>query len=116
MPPPAGAVNSEVLLSQTAKAKTAIAAAMRRSQRFMPIPIRKDKPRRLAGLFSLQGRRQLRGARAPAAPPSPIFDALSRLHHLFQMLGDLVDEAAGGQPALLVADEQGEILGHIARL
>src|SRR5690606_5159195 len=31
-----------------------------------------------------------------------------------QVLGHLVEEALGGQPALLVADQQGEVLGHEA--
>ena len=33
-----------------------------------------------------------------------------------QVLGDLVEEALGGQPPLLVADEERQVLGHEARL
>src|SRR5690606_8763984 len=37
-------------------------------------------------------------------------------HGLVQVFGDLVEEALGGQPALLVADPQRQVLGHVAAL
>src|SRR3712207_2337930 len=40
---------------------------------------------------------------------------LSR-HRLLQVLVDLVEEAGGGEPLLLGADQEGEVLGHVAGL
>src|SRR5262249_59365953 len=42
--------------------------------------------------------------------------AASGRHRLFQVLVDLVEEAGGREPLLVGADEQGEVLGHVARL
>src|SRR5690606_28831048 len=45
---------------------------------------------------------------SPFAPLCP--------HRLFQVLVDLVEEAGGGEPLLVGADEEGEVFGHVARL
>lgn len=39
-----------------------------------------------------------------------------RRQRLTQVRGDFVDEAFGGEPALAVADQQGQVLGHGAAL
>src|SRR5690242_3279429 len=58
--------------------------------------------------------------RPPRSPAAGVIVRLSRtsgrLQRLLEVLGDLVDEALGGQPALLVADEEGQVLGHRAAL
>ena len=35
-------------------------------------------------------------------------------HGLLQVLVNLVEEAGGGQPALVRADQQGQVLGHVS--
>src|SRR5690242_5833097 len=39
-----------------------------------------------------------------------------RRHRLVEVLRDLVEEAGGRQPALIGADQEGEVLGHVAVL
>src|SRR5437870_1241143 len=51
-------------------------------------------------------------------PPrtNTINQCLCRRHRLFQVLRDLVEEARGGEPALIGADQQRKVLGHVAGL
>src|SRR5579859_6880715 len=42
--------------------------------------------------------------------------ALRRRHRLHEVIGNLVEEAGGREPALVGADEQREVLGHVAFL
>src|SRR5580698_9180492 len=42
------------------------------------------------------------------------FAARLRRHRLGQVFRDLVEKAGGGQPALVGADQEREILGHVA--
>src|SRR3546814_5406439 len=48
-----------------------------------------------------------------AAPPKLLF---SGAHLLFEILDDRLEEAFGGQPVLVGADQQREVLGHLAAL
>src|SRR3546814_16759157 len=48
-----------------------------------------------------------------AAPPKRLF---SGAHLLFEILDDRLEEAFGGQPVLVGADQQREVLGHLAAL
>src|SRR5579859_5681076 len=68
-------------------------------------------PRRLTGLKA--GRSPSRGH---TRWPGPATDRrlLRQLHRLLEVLIELVEELSGGQPGLVRADQDGQVLGHEA--
>src|SRR5262245_65354023 len=68
---------------------------------FAAVPARRREPRVMADLAS---------ARIFVAPPAPSG------HRRFQVLVHLVEEPCGGEPFLVGADQEREVLGHVAGL
>src|SRR3984893_2516052 len=53
---------------------------------------------------------------SPPGTTNPKASGLCRHHRLGQVFRDLVEEAGGGEPALVGADQERKVLGHVAGL